>query len=87
MAKVKRVYSCKECGAQTPQWAGRCSDCGAWNSLQEEIQTPSSATNQTMISRHSGYAGEQKSEVQTLSQVTSSNQNTQKIQHPYLILF
>ena len=71
MAKVKRVYSCKECGAQTPQWAGRCSDCGAWNSLQEEIQTPSSATNQTMISRHSGYAGEQKSEVQTLSQVTS----------------
>ncbi|MBD3634510.1 MAG: hypothetical protein HUJ23_06335, partial [Methylophaga sp.] len=33
MAKAKRIYVCKECGAQTPQWAGRCNDCGAWNSL------------------------------------------------------
>lgn len=71
MAKIKRVYSCKECGAQTPQWAGRCGDCGAWNSLTEEIQTPTSATGQAVITRHSGYAGQQKSEVQSLSQITS----------------
>ena len=71
MAKPKRLYRCKECGGQTPQWAGRCSDCGAWNSLEEEIQAASSATSQAMISRHSSYAGEQKSEVQPLSQVTS----------------
>ncbi|MFW5451175.1 MAG: DNA repair protein RadA [Methylophagaceae bacterium] len=71
MAKIKRVYSCKECGAQTPQWAGRCGECGAWNSLAEEIQAPSSAANQAAITRHSGYAGQQKSEVQSLSQVTS----------------
>ncbi|MBE0440219.1 MAG: DNA repair protein RadA [Gammaproteobacteria bacterium] len=71
MAKVKRSYRCKECGAQTPQWAGRCSDCGAWNSLEEEIVSSHSASNQATISRHTGYAGEQKSEVQALSQVTS----------------
>ncbi|MDH5357827.1 MAG: DNA repair protein RadA [Gammaproteobacteria bacterium] len=70
MAKPKRLYRCKECGGQTPQWAGRCSDCGAWNSLEEEIQI-SSPTSQAMISRHSSYAGEQQSEVQALSQVTS----------------
>ena len=73
MAKSKRIYRCKECGGQTPQWAGRCSDCGAWNSLEEEIQSPTSSTNQVSISRHSSYAGDQKSEVQPLSQVTSEN--------------
>lgn len=71
MAKVKRVYSCKECGAQTPQWAGQCGECGAWNSLEEEVQTATTATGKATISRHSGYAGEQKSQVQPLSEVTS----------------
>lgn len=71
MAKVKKVYVCKECGAQTPQWAGRCSDCGAWNSLEEEIYSSASSTAQATISKHTGYAGEQKSEVQALGDVTS----------------
>ena len=69
MAKVKRVYVCKECGAQTPQWAGRCSDCGAWNSLSEEVLAP--ASNQAAISRHSSYAGQQQNTVQALKEVTS----------------
>jgi len=71
MAKIKRVYSCKDCGAQTPQWAGRCGECGAWNSLQEEVQAPASATSLEAIVRHTGYAGEQKNDVQSLSEVTS----------------
>ncbi len=71
MAKLKRVYSCKDCGAQTPQWAGRCAECGAWNSLQENVQTPASATNLETIVRHTGYAGEQKNDVQSLREVTS----------------
>ncbi|HET8807141.1 MAG TPA: DNA repair protein RadA [Methylophaga sp.] len=69
MAKVKRVYVCKECGAQTPQWAGRCGDCGAWNSLTEEVQAP--ASSQATISRHSSYAGQQQNTVQTLKEITS----------------
>lgn len=69
MAKVKRVYVCKECGAQTPQWAGRCGDCGAWNSLTEEVQAP--ASSQSAISRHSSYAGQQQNTVQTLKEITS----------------
>lgn len=35
-SKIKTVYVCQECGAQKPRWEGRCSDCGAWNSLVEE---------------------------------------------------
>ncbi len=35
-SKIKTVYVCQECGAKKPRWEGRCSDCGAWNSLVEE---------------------------------------------------
>jgi DNA repair protein RadA/Sms len=30
-------YACTNCGAITSAWAGRCSQCGEWNSLQEEV--------------------------------------------------
>lgn len=53
MSKAKSVYTCSECGAQSPRWAGQCPDCGVWNTLQETaaVATPRSG-------RHSGYAGE-----------------------------
>mgnify|MGYP002239719574 CR=1 FL=1 len=37
MAKAKTKYVCQECGYQTPKWMGRCPDCGAWNTLVEEV--------------------------------------------------
>jgi len=30
------VFVCQECAAQSPKWLGRCTECGAWNSLVEE---------------------------------------------------
>ncbi len=41
--KPKVVYACQECGAQSQKWLGRCSDCGAWNSLVEEREMPAAA--------------------------------------------
>ena len=38
--KVKTVFACQECGAQSPKWLGRCPECGAWNSLVEERPAP-----------------------------------------------
>ena len=34
--KARTIFVCQECGGQTPRWAGRCPDCGQWNSLKEE---------------------------------------------------
>ena len=34
-AKQKTVYCCSECGNDTPNWAGKCPACGAWNTLVE----------------------------------------------------
>ena len=35
MAKVKSIYVCESCGATSPRWQGKCSECGDWNSLAE----------------------------------------------------
>ncbi|MFH1452694.1 MAG: DNA repair protein RadA [Armatimonadota bacterium] len=34
--KTKTKFVCTECGAFTVKWQGRCSECGAWNTLCEE---------------------------------------------------
>jgi DNA repair protein RadA/Sms len=36
-SKIKTLFCCTQCGAQAPKWAGRCSECGDWNTLVEEI--------------------------------------------------
>lgn len=38
MAKNSVKFVCSSCGAQSSAWAGRCSQCGEWNTLQEEVQ-------------------------------------------------
>ena len=31
--KSKTVFSCQKCGCQSPEWLGKCPDCGSWNSM------------------------------------------------------
>jgi DNA repair protein RadA/Sms len=41
MAKVKTVYTCSDCGGQSPKWQGQCPHCEQWNTLIEGIsETP-----------------------------------------------
>lgn len=35
MAKSKTMFVCSDCGNETPNWAGKCPRCGAWNTLKE----------------------------------------------------
>lgn len=52
MAKERKHYVCQQCGSVSSQWAGRCTDCSAWNSLVEQRPVPVST------SRRGGYTGE-----------------------------
>lgn len=36
--KQKTIFYCTECGNETSKWTGRCSACGAWNTLEEAPQ-------------------------------------------------
>lgn len=51
MAKAKQQFVCGQCAATYPKWAGRCENCGEWNSLVEQapLETGSSA-----VARSSG---------------------------------
>ncbi|QMS89927.1 DNA repair protein RadA [Nostoc edaphicum CCNP1411] len=42
MAKPKTFFTCNECGAESPQWFGKCPGCGTYNSLEEQISIQSS---------------------------------------------
>lgn len=37
MAKAKVAYVCSACGANFPSWAGKCGACGAWNTLEQQL--------------------------------------------------
>ena len=41
MAKPKTYYVCNECGAESPQWFGKCPACGTYNSLEEQLASAS----------------------------------------------
>ncbi|HZM95832.1 MAG TPA: DNA repair protein RadA [Vicinamibacterales bacterium] len=54
MKPPKVVFVCQECGAQAPKWMGRCTECGAWNSLVEErAEPPAVATGSNRFSQFS----------------------------------
>jgi len=44
MAKQKTVYTCTECGGNSPKWQGQCPHCSAWNTLVETL-AEAAATN------------------------------------------
>lgn len=63
MAKLKTVFVCQQCGAESPKWMGKCPNCGEWNSMVE-----------MRLERESRRAGErEKKEIkpQKLSQIKS----------------
>ena len=38
--KAKTVFICQECGTEHLQWMGKCTACGTWGSLVEEVVVP-----------------------------------------------
>ena len=36
MARAALRYVCQSCGAVSSRWAGQCSDCNEWNTIQQE---------------------------------------------------
>jgi len=52
MPKAKSKFVCQNCGASYPKWAGRCENCGAWNTLLEVA--PTEAGGKSAVARSSG---------------------------------
>jgi DNA repair protein RadA/Sms len=50
-SKIKTVYRCSECGAESAKWGGRCEACGEWNTLAEEPLAVKSRRTSGVITR------------------------------------
>lgn len=37
MSKIKTRYICSNCGATASGWMGKCPECGAWDTMTEEV--------------------------------------------------
>ena len=57
MAKNKTQYFCKNCGAQSAQWIGRCPSCGEWNTFEEEVivreESPTKGRSSVAVTKNS----------------------------------
>ena len=72
MAKTKIEFVCRECGASHYQWAGRCLECKAWNTLEEIM------VSQVTSSRPESLKDLPASKVQNLSEIKSENKTILK---------
>lgn len=50
MTKNKRVYVCRNCGADFSKWQGKCDMCNQWNSLVETNVIVESTTQKKIVS-------------------------------------
>jgi len=41
--KNRTIFICQNCGFQSPKWLGRCTNCGQWNTMIEEVEEGDSA--------------------------------------------
>lgn len=49
MAKEKKQYVCSNCGAVYAKWSGKCYECGAWETIYEEKEKPSSKATKNAV--------------------------------------
>ena len=59
--KVATVYMCQQCGYTSPKWLGKCSECGSWNSMVEEV---------VLSEKKSGPAASADIKISKLSEIT-----------------
>jgi predicted ATP-dependent serine protease len=52
--KASASYVCQACGARTRQFFGRCSACGAWNTLVEQREAPVDARRRRPVAEETG---------------------------------
>lgn len=49
MAQTKSIYTCQNCGTQSPKWMGKCPSCSGWNTFVEEIVEKKKSTSRVAV--------------------------------------
>jgi len=59
MPKTSTIYVCRQCGATSVKWRGKCPACGEWNTYTEEIVEKSTASGQSQSATSKNVEAEQ----------------------------
>ena len=71
-ANQKTIYCCTECGNETPNWAGKCPACGAWNTLTEVKLEAAGAKSRAVRPGRAAPAAKKISELDTTAEIRFS---------------
>jgi len=75
--KQHTVFTCQQCGAESPQWYGKCPGCGEWNSMVETMKEDRRQTAESGNTRlRQGFGGQARP--QKLSDVKHIEKNRLK---------
>ncbi|WP_440997356.1 DNA repair protein RadA [Arhodomonas sp. SL1] len=75
MAKAgrsRRAFVCTACGGESAKWAGQCPDCGAWNTLEEQVVAPAAGGGRQGREQYAGDQG-----VRSLADVPADEESRQ----------
>ncbi len=67
--KQKTIYTCQQCGYQSPKWLGKCPDCSQWNSLAEE---------QVVVARKGARPAVASAAIKALGEVAAGEEDRQR---------
>lgn len=81
MPKPRSLYICNQCGAESPQYFGKCPSCNSWNSLEEQAVVSASAP-ATPIGVTTAQRLSHKKRAQSPAQARASLTFTQISDHP-----
>lgn len=77
MAKSRTQFVCQQCGTAYQKWAGRCGECGAWNSLVEQVSEPENTEGKSAIAR--GQVSGKTLSFDSINNIESSNQKARLV--------
>lgn len=79
MAKIKSIWYCTACGADSPKWEGRCPSCGGWNTMVEERTVGKSGKGITGKTQRSKAKKVSEIEVQSEARITMPSQELNRV--------
>ena len=69
MARSSSVFVCQKCESSFPRWAGKCSECGEWDSLEEQAAPTAAKGGKRSGASAGNWAGSHSKTVTKLSSV------------------
>ncbi len=69
---AKTTFVCRDCGATSPKWLGKCPACGAWNTLDESLADAPGGKQSARFQALAGSTAARQG-VKTLSEIEASD--------------